>query len=128
GDLFVLRERDQVHDRLAARRATGLRQLVDLEPEEPAFGGENQYIRVRRGDEDLLDEVLVARRRARLAAAAAPLRAIEGDRIALHVALVAEGHHHVLFGDQVLGGKLAGFALDLGAARVGEERLHLAQL
>ena len=79
-------------------------------------------------DEDLLDEVLVGRARPSLAASAAPLRAVERDRIALDVALVAEGHHHVLFGDQILVREIAGLALDVSAARVGEKVLHLAQL
>jgi len=128
GDLLALRERDQVDDRLAPGGAPGLRQLMHLEPEHATLAGEDEHVRMRAGDEDLLDEVLFGGARAGLPAPSAPLRAIEGDRIPLHVPLVAEGDHHVLFGDQVLVGEVAGLALDVGAAWVREEALHFAQL
>ena len=127
-DLLVLRERDQVDDRLSSRGPACLGQFVHLEPEHPPLAGEDEHVVMRAGDEDLLDEVVVGGARAGFSAAAPPLRAVERHRIALDVPLVADGHHHVLFGDQVLVGKLARLSLDLGAARIGEEALHLAQL
>ena len=52
-------ERQQVHDRLAARAAPGLRQLVDLQPVQLAAAREAQQRVVRVGDEQLVDEILV---------------------------------------------------------------------
>ena len=83
---------------------------------------------MRGGDEDLLDEVVLHRRGARLAFTAALLRPVQRDRVALHVARVADRDHHVLVGDEVFGGEVARFADDFGAARIGEIALHLAQL
>ena len=75
---------------------------------------------MRRGDEQLRDEVFVLGRRAGDAAAAALLRAVRGHRVALDVAAVRDGDDHVLFGDQLLDGDLALVVDDLGAALVAE--------
>src|SRR2546427_1495505 len=45
-------------------RAAGLGDLVDLQPEHLPRGGEEQEVGVRRGDEQVLDEVLLAGGRA----------------------------------------------------------------
>ena len=63
-----------------------------------------------------------------LPAPAALLGAVEADRVALHVAEVRDGDHHLLLGDEVLGGEVGGLGLDLGAPLVAEELLHLHQL
>src|SRR5262249_57017178 len=73
-------------------------------------------VRVRRGDEEVLDEVLVTGRRADLPAAAAALRAVERDGVPLHVPLVGDRDDHVLFDDQVLGRER-----DRKSVRVGKE-------
>ena len=83
---------------------------------------------MRGGDENLLDEVVLGGHRARLPLPAALLRAVEGNRVALDVAGVADRHDHVLVGDQVLVGQVARLAHDLGSTCVGEVLLHLAQL
>ena len=58
-DLRLGGDVDQVDDRLALRRAAGLRNFVDLEPEAAAVVGEAQDVVVRRADEEMLDEILV---------------------------------------------------------------------
>ena len=103
GDLLVLHR--------AARRLTiglprairaALRHVVDLEPVDAAAVGEAQDVVVRVGDEQLLDEIVFLGRRRLLAAAAALLRAVLGDRLRLHVAAVRQRDDHVLRRDQVL--------------------------
>jgi hypothetical protein len=53
------------------------------------------------GHEQLIDEIVVLDRRRLLAAAAALLGAVVGERLALEVAGVRQGDHHVLGRDQV---------------------------
>ena len=114
---------------LPARRPARLRDLVHLEPVDLALVGEDQHVAVGGGDEEALHEVLVPGAGARLALAAAPLRAVEGDRVALHVAGVGDGDDHLLLRDQVLDRRARSASpCDLGAALVGELLLHLAQL
>ena len=95
-------------------------QLVDALGVDAPHRGEHEDVVVRRGDEELRDEVFVLGRRAGDAAPAALLRAIGGHRVALDVAAVADGDDHVLVGDQLLDGDLALVVDDLGAARVAE--------
>ena len=80
------------------------------------------------GHEQLLDEVLVLDCRRRLAAAAATLRLVFGERLRLRVAGMRERHHDVLRLDQVLGGQIQMIAVDLGAARVAVLLADLDQL
>ena len=75
-DALVFLERQQVHDRLAARTAARIRQLVHLEPEHAGRARERQQRVVRVRDPELLDEILFLHRGRRSAAAAAALRAI----------------------------------------------------
>ncbi len=56
---------------------------------------------MRGRDEHLRDEILVPRRHARAALAAAPLRTVRRERHALDVALVADGDDDVLALDEV---------------------------
>ena len=79
-------------------------------------------------DEQLLDEVLVLDRRCGLAAPAAALRLVLGERLALGVAGVRQRHHHVLRLDQVLGGEVEMIAVDLGTARIAVGVADLEQL
>ncbi len=71
-------------------------------------------------DEDLGDEIFLARRHAGAALAAAALGAIGGDRHALDVAAMGDGDDHVLALDQVLDVLLELEVLDRGAARSPE--------
>ena len=108
----------------ALPRACGARerQPPDLHLVDHAARGEEQHRRVRVGDEEAGDEILLARRHAGAALAAAALRAIGRERHALDVAGVADGDDHVLALDQVLVLDLASRLHDLGAARRGELR------
>ena len=116
--LLVLAERQQVDDRAALRLARAERQLVHLQPVDLADGGEEEDVVVRRGDEQVLDVVLVLQVHPHHADAAAALLAVRGHRQALDVARPRDRDHHVLLGDQVLELELALGGDDLGAAVV----------
>ena len=58
GELFVLLEFHEAGDGLAAGGGGGFGKLVDLEPVDAALRGEEEDVAVRRGDEEVLDEVL----------------------------------------------------------------------
>ena len=127
-DLLIRFQRQQIDDRLAAGVASGLRQFIDLEPVDLALIREAEDGVVGAGDEQLVDEVLVPGRSGDLALAAAPLRLIGADRLGLGITRVREGHHHVLFGDQVLQGQVEPVLDDLGAALVAVLFTDLHQL
>ena len=111
-------QRQQVHDRLAARAAARLRQLVDLEPVELAAAREAQQRVVRVRHEQLVDEILVLDRRRGAAATAATLRAVLADGLRLRVAAVRQRHDDVLRRDQVFDREVGLVVLDARAARV----------
>ena len=113
--LLVLAERQQVDDRAALRLARAERQLVHLQPVDLADGGEEEDVVVRRGDEEVLDVVVVLQVHPHHADAAAPLLAVGGDREALDVARARDRDHHVLLGDHVLELELVLGGDDLGA-------------
>ena len=102
------------------------RHLVHLEPVELAAVGEAQQVVVRVRDEQALDEIVLLHRGRGLAAAAAALRAVLGERLRLDVAAVRERDHHVLRRDQVLDRDVLGDGDDLAAALVAELLLQLA--
>ena len=72
---------------------------------------------MRIGDEQLLDPVVFFGGRGLLAATAAFLRAVFGQRLAFDVAAVGERDHHVGWGDQVFGGQVLCVVLNMAAAR-----------
>ena len=80
---------------------------------------------MRVGDEELVDPVVFLRLRRLLAAAAALLRAVLGQRLALDVAGVRERHDHVGRRDEVLGAEVERVVLDRAAPRAD---LGLAEL
>ncbi|OPZ60313.1 MAG: hypothetical protein BWY87_00534 [Deltaproteobacteria bacterium ADurb.Bin510] len=81
------------------------------------------------GDEDVLDEVVLAGGHALDALAAAALGAVLGQFGALDVAVARDGHDHLFVRDQVLDVELADAALDDGAAAlVGVQVAGLDQL
>ena len=121
-------EVQEVHDRLAAGRRAELRQVVDLDPVHAARRREDQDVGVRRGDEQVLDEVLFLRRRADAALAAAALRAVERQGRALDVAAAGHGDDHVLLDDQVLDVDVGGLGHDLRAPLVAELLPDLLEL
>jgi hypothetical protein len=96
---FAGLQSDQVSDVLAAAGCADIGNFVDLEPVDAAFVGEDENVRVRGRDEEMLDEIFFARLHAGASAATAALHAVGGDGRALHVAGVAEGDRHLLIGD-----------------------------
>ena len=76
----------------------------------------------------MLDDVLVLHGGGRLAASAAALGLVVGERLGLGVAGAGHGDHHVLLGDQVLDGEVEVAGLDLGLARVAELVAHSGEL
>ena len=64
------------------------------------------------GDEQLLDEIFVARLHAGAARASAALLAVGGDRRALQVAGVADGDRDLLVGDEVFEVDFGGFVFE----------------
>ena len=92
--------------------------LVDLEPVDAAGVGEAEDVSVGGGDDELLDEILVARLHARAAGAAAALLAIGGDGRALEVALCETVTATCSSAIRSSSWISAGFVDDLGAALV----------
>src|SRR5256714_1369920 len=78
-------------DRLAARRARRLRDLMDLEPVALPLLREEHDVIVSRGDEQVLDPVVFLGMGGDDALAAAPLPAVRGDGEPLDVAGVGHG-------------------------------------
>jgi len=101
---------------------------IDLQPIDAARLEKHQDVVVRIGDEELLDEIILLRRRRLLAAPAALLRAVVGDRLALHVAAVRNGDHHVLGCDQVFHREVLRILDDLAAAFVPVLLFHIIKL
>src|SRR5439155_347740 len=128
GQAFVRFHADARDDRLAARRACRLRDLMNLEPVALPLLREEHDVIVRRGDEQVLEPVVFFGVGGDDALAAASLPAVRGDREPLDVAGVGHGDDHVLFGDQVLDRELALVGDDLGAALVAEAVRQLRQL
>ena len=83
---FARLQADQVADVLALAGSADVGNLIHLEPVDAPGVGEDQNVGVRRGDEQMLDEILVARLHAGAPGAAATLHAVGRNRSALHVA------------------------------------------
>ncbi len=128
GDADAGRDGQDVDDGLALRRPPAERQPPALEVVDHAVGGEEQKLRVGVGDEERRHHVVFLGRHRGEPLAAAALAAEFGERGALDVAARGDGHHHVLALDQILVLEVARPFRDLGAARHGEQVLHLAQL
>ncbi len=103
---------------------------MHLQPVDLADGGEEEQVVVGRGDEEVLDVVLVFQLHAHDADAAAPLLPVRRDGQALHVAGARDRDDHVLLGDQVLELELLLGGGDLGAPVVAAavDLLDLEQL
>ena len=76
----------------------------------------------------LFDEILFLGRRRTAATATAALRAVDADRLALHVTGVGHGHHHVFRRDQVQDVQVFFAVADFGTTLVAELGLHVDQL
>src|SRR5262249_41786505 len=112
GDLFAFFHRDEIGDRFALAAGAHVGNLVHLQPVGAAAVRENHDVGVSRRDEEMADEILVARPHADASLAAAALVAIRRDCRPLDVAGVAHRDRHVFLGDQILDGDLARLALD----------------
>ena len=117
-DIFAGLQVEQALHGLALARRAHVGNLVDLEPVDAAGVGEAEQEGVRRIDDQLRDEILLARLHAHAPGAAAPLLAIDADGRALEVALMAHGDRDLLVGDQVFKLQLGALVDDLRAARV----------
>ncbi len=129
-------QRYQVAHVLALAGGAHVRDFINLQPEHASGVGENENVGVGRGDEKMLDKILVARLHAGAALASAALLAISGDWGALQVAAMADGDRDLFVGDQVFQLDLGGFVFNDGAAFITVELPdffqfgddHLAQL
>ena len=115
---------DQVADVLAFAGGADVGNFVHLQPVNAAGVGEDQNVGVGGVDEEMLDEILVARLHAGAARASAALHAVGGDRRALHVAAVADRDRDLLVGDQVFQMDFGSFVFDDGAALVAVQLLY----
>ena len=75
-------------------------------------------VAVRRGDVEMLDEVVVLGHHTGATLAAAVLGAVERERRPLRVAGASDRDHHVLVGDHVFNRDVMGLRDDLGAAAI----------
>jgi hypothetical protein len=121
-------EAEEGRDGLALGGAGALGDVVDLLRVALAGAREEEDVVVRRGGEEVLDEVVLVGLGADDALAAAFLRAVFGDGRALDEAEVGDGDDAALVGDDVLHAELALGVDDLGAAGRGVLCLHLEQL
>ena len=80
------------------------------------------------GNEQLVDEILVFHPCRRFTAPAATLGIVDIERLALGIAFVREGHHHILFGDQVFHRQVELVFEDPGTAFVTVLFLDLGEL
>ena len=85
-DFRLGRDVYEIDDRFALGGASGLRNLVHLEPEAAPVFGEDEDIIMRRRDEEMLDEILVLERGAIVPASPTPLLLVRRHRSTLDVA------------------------------------------
>ncbi len=90
--------------------------------------GEDHDVGVRRRDEEVTDEILLAGAHADAPLAAASLGSIGRNGGALDVARVRHGDRHVLVGDQILDPQFAAFFDDHGSPRIGVFLANLLEL
>ena len=109
-----------------ARRRVG--QVVDLRAVDLAAVGEEQQVVVGRGDEEVLDVVLVLHPHPGDADPAAALLAVGGQRQRLDVAGLGDRDHHLLVLDEVLDVEVVLGERDLRAPVVAVALADLAQL
>src|SRR5665213_1576090 len=107
-DIFARLQVEQALHGFALACRTDVGNFVHLDPVHAAGVGKAEQVGVGRVDDELRNEIFFARLHAHAAGAAAPLRAIDGDRSPLEVALVAHCDGNLLVGDEV-------FRLQLGA-------------
>ena len=127
-DGLVLGKRKQVHHGAPTRVGPALRQAPDLHAINFAQCGEEQHRRVRRGDEQLSDDILILGRHGRAAFATALLRPEGIQRGPLDIAIHRDGNDHVFTFDQVFIVNAIGCGCNFCAARGGKFIAHGNQL
>ena len=103
-----------IHNSLPSCLAPGLRDIVDLQPQDASLVGKEEDMFVRRRDKEMLDEIFFFHVRARDALAAPALFFICGDRQALDIAGVAYSYYDILFGNKVFDREVFHFTNDIG--------------
>src|SRR3989338_10388412 len=129
GNFFMGRELQEVDDRRALGGSGAFGQVVGLQLEDAALGGEEQDVGVGGGGKELLDDVFFFGGQPGHALAAAALGPERLGRQPLDVAVAGQRHDRVFVRDQVFGGEaLDAVADDLGPALVAVALLDLEQL
>ena len=116
---------DEIADVLALAGRAHIGNLIHLEPVHASGIGEDQNVSMSRGNEQMLDEILVARLHAGTPGASAALHAISRNRRPLHVARMAHRDRNLLVGDQVFEHDLRRFVFDHRTPRIAVKLLHL---
>ena len=127
-DLLVVLDGKQVDDGRALGLTAAERNLVHLLAIDLTLVGEEEHVVMRRGDEELLDEVVFLELDATHTLAAALLLAVGGNGQALDVAAARDRDDHVLVGDEVLDVEVTRLVGDLGTTLVGIAALDLEHL
>ena len=117
-NLFTFFDRQQIHQRLAARCTSGLRHFIDFLAEYAATIREEQQIIMRRCHHQLGHEIFILGGHGCLALAAAALGAVERSRVAFDITFAGNGHHHILFGNQVFDRQFRRFIHNFGTSRI----------
>ena len=128
GKFFIFLEAYEIADRFSAGGGRGLWNFIDFQPVNAAFGSKQQNITVRRGDEEVFDEVIFAGFRANAAFAAARLVAINVNRSAFDVARMADGDSHFFVFNQIFELDFLDAVDNLSAALVAIGFHHFAEL
>ena len=103
----------QIADVLPFAGGADVGDLIHLKPVDAAGVGEDENEGMRGGDEQVLDEILVARLHTGAPLPTAALHAVGRDRRALHVAAVAHRDRNLLVGNQVFEMNFRRFVFDL---------------
>src|SRR5271169_4499614 len=110
--VFAWLQGHQAGDGFAFARRADLGNLIHLERVHPPGVGEDQHVVVGGGDEQALDEILLARAHAFASGASTPLLAIRRDWRPLKVAGVADRDRNLFIRDQVFEAQFDGFVLN----------------
>ena len=109
---------DKIADVLAFAGGADVRNFVNLKPVHAALVGEDHDVGVRGGQEEMLNEILVARLHAGATSAPAALHAVGRDGRPLHVTRVAYGDGNLLVGDEIFENDFCRFVFNARAALI----------
>ena len=100
-NLLAFLHRQQIHQRLASRRPACLWHFIDLLAEHAAPVREEQQVIMGGGHHQLRHKILFLGGHGGFTLATTALGPVQRGRIALDITLIGNGHHHILFGDQI---------------------------